>query len=196
MPPKLFDRETLINITLYFEGFLLLVATIWAYLSHINLAQSLAFTWTAAAIGVGAGIALALTSTLFFWLGKYFMLFNQLRQLVIDYVKPMFTDITVIDALLIALASGFCEEIFFRGVMQVRLGIWWTSLVFGLIHGPLPSLFSYALWATLAGLFLGILTEWQKTLWTPILCHMVSNFIALIFLRYFVKPVEPKPEET
>jgi membrane protease YdiL (CAAX protease family) len=39
------------------------------------------------------------------------------------------------DYFIIALMSGVCEEILFRGVLQPMWGIWITSILFVLVHG-------------------------------------------------------------
>lgn len=85
---------------------------------------------------------------------------------------------------LLALASGFAEELFFRGAMQPSLGLWWTSLIFGLVHvGPRRSFFAWAVWAGVVGLALGSIFELTGVLWGPVLAHVWINQRNMTFIR-------------
>ena len=55
--------------------------------------------------------------------------YNKILKLVLGYNLGTF------DYFVIAMMSGICEEILFRGVLQPMWGIWITSIVFVLIHG-------------------------------------------------------------
>ncbi len=81
---------------------------------------------------------------------------------------------------LIALSAGVGEEMLFRGVLQPHLGLWWTSLLFGLAH---PLSLAYILYAALAGLILGGLVEATGALLPAIVCHTVVDAILLYKLK-------------
>jgi len=73
----------------------------------------------------------------------------------------------------IALSAGICEEILFRGAMQPRLGVLWTSLVFAAIHTQYGlSLDSVAVFILAIGL--GLLRRIANTT-TSTICHVVYN---------------------
>ncbi len=75
----------------------------------------------------------------------------------------------------IALAAGICEEVLFRGAMQPRLGVVWTSLVFAAIHTQYGlSLDAVAVFVLAAGL--GLLRKAANTT-TAAICHVVYNTI-------------------
>jgi uncharacterized protein len=91
----------------------------------------------------------------------------------------------------VAAAAGFGEELLFRGLVQAGLaalvggpyGPWIAlaiaSLVFGLFHWLNAT---YALLATVAGLYFGWLLIATESLWPPIVAHGLYDFIALVYL--------------
>ncbi len=73
----------------------------------------------------------------------------------------------------IALSAGICEEALFRGAMQPRLGVLWTSLVFASVHTQYGlSLDAAAVFVLAIGL--GLLRRWTNTT-TTTTCHVVYN---------------------
>jgi membrane protease YdiL (CAAX protease family) len=90
----------------------------------------------------------------------------------------------------LALISSFGEELLFRGAIQPFLGLWFTSLVFGLLHlDPEGGVSAWTVWAMLAGVVLGAATEVTGSLWPAVVIHFVIN---LVGLRSLAKS-EPKP---
>lgn len=90
--------------------------------------------------------------------------------------------------ILIALSAGVGEEVFFRGVLQFHLGLFWSSLLFGLAH---PLSLAYVIYATLAGFLLGGLVEVTGSLFPAILCHTVLDAVML----YRLKAMEAGPQK-
>jgi membrane protease YdiL (CAAX protease family) len=100
-----------------------------------------------------------------------------------DGLAEMIGPIPTKEAVLLALVSGCAEELLFRGALFAHLGLLGTTLLFGLVHVlPRPSLWVYPLFATLAGLLLGILRDGTGSLWPPILAHVVVNAVNLAWL--------------
>lgn len=103
-------------------------------------------------------------------------LHDELKE-VIGKLRP--SEITVL-----ALASGFAEELFFRGAMQPSFGLWWTSALFGLAHvGPRRIFVAWGVWAFLVGLALGSIFELTGVLWGPVLAHVWINHRNMTFIR-------------
>ncbi len=103
----------------------------------------------------------------------------QMRRLAAD-IREILEGSSQRALLVMALASGIGEEVFFRGGMQTSLGLLATTLIFGLLHG-LPGT-RYAAWGAFAlvvGLGLGLLRELEQGLWGPILAHVCINFVNL-----------------
>jgi len=84
----------------------------------------------------------------------------------------------------LALASGFAEELFFRGAMQPMLGLMITSVIFGAVHvGPRPVFLAWTTWAFAMGLLLGLIFELTGVLWGPVLAHVWINQRNMTFIR-------------
>jgi uncharacterized protein len=73
----------------------------------------------------------------------------------------------------IALAAGVCEEVLFRGALQPRLGILWTSLVFAAVHSQYGLSLDVVAVYVLA-VCLGLLRSFANTT-TTVVCHVAYN---------------------
>jgi membrane protease YdiL (CAAX protease family) len=92
---------------------------------------------------------------------------------------------------LVSAAAGFGEELLFRGLLQAGLaellpvpyatwiGLIAASLVFGAFHWLSTT---YAILATLAGLYFGCILMYTDSLWSPIIAHGLYDFLALSYL--------------
>ena len=89
-------------------------------------------------------------------------------------------DLKPYEILVIALASGIAEEIFFRGAFQPLLGLVATSLIFGLAHFPVNKrLIPWTIFAIGMGFLLGALYIKTGNVVTPIITHVLINLINL-----------------
>jgi len=91
------------------------------------------------------------------------------------------------DCIVLAVASGVAEEVFFRGVLQPALGWLLASLVFGCAHfAPRRELLPWTGFALAAGLVLGALFESTGNLVAPIVAHVGINGVNLrrLVVRY------------
>lgn len=196
MQSRSLDRVTIMNITLVLEAALLLVATFWIQIAQIDLTQTFKLSRNGLFIALISGCGTALSGFVIVWLGKIFKnppkWITSLSKIVFEEVGPLFSGLKFSDIVILAAASGFCEEVFFRGVVQSQLGFLPTSVLFGFFHCPSPRHLSYGLWALSAGLLLGWLRDWTGSLWVPIIAHSVSNLIAIAGLRYMVKSSSSK----
>ncbi len=85
-----------------------------------------------------------------------------------------------------ALTSGIAEELFFRGAMQPILGLWASSLVFGILHvGPSRTFVPWTLSALAVGLLLGALFAATGELIGPMVAHVLINYENLHFIEGF-----------
>lgn len=187
------DRGLLLNIVLYIEGALLLLATIWCWLGNILLAPVLVPHGKDFAIGAAVGVALVFTSFVIYS-GSYLLekVFPKraagpilsMKRIAVEELAPLFRDITVLDALLISVVSGFCEEVFFRGALQLDFNLYIAAGIFGMFHMPTLRYLTYGIWAMVAGLMFGLSMEATNSLWTPITGHVLNNLIVILFLRF------------
>lgn len=87
--------------------------------------------------------------------------------------------------LVFAVLAGVCEEFFFQGALQPLLTNWMknphiaillTALIFSALHfqfyGFIPRF--------LLGVYLGYLFYWSRSLWLPILAHVLHNALSLL----------------
>jgi membrane protease YdiL (CAAX protease family) len=191
MQTKDIDRVVILNVTIVVEAVLLLVATFWSQLAEIPLLPLFAANQQSLLTGVVAGFAIAASGFALLWLAKQLAASSkwlaELRTIVMDEVAPLFATFTLADIVLVAAASGFCEEVFFRGVIQSQFGLFGAAAFFAIFHCPSLRHLPYGLWALTAGLLLGGLLTFTHSLWTPILAHSISNLIVLMCMRYPLK---------
>ena len=91
--------------------------------------------------------------------------------------------ISVPNSLLLALASGMAEEMFFRGALQPQVGWLAASLLFGLLHFiPRRDLLPWAGFAVLVGGLFGALFLWTGNLVAPVVAHVLVNAVNLPML--------------
>lgn len=111
-------------------------------------------------------------------------------------LAAMFGGLGWLGVLWLALISAVGEEILFRGAIQPFLGLWFTSLLFGLLHlDPEGGISAWTLWAVLAGVLLGAVVQVTGSLWPAIMIHFVVNFIGIRSLtRIVLKPVKASPD--
>lgn len=80
--------------------------------------------------------------------------------------------------LLIALVAGIGEEIFFRGLVQRQLGMWWQAILFAVAHATNASVVQLLVVLPI-GLFFGWWIRRGGSLYTTIAAHSTYNFTLL-----------------
>lgn len=124
------------------------------------------------AIGLGVGLATVLgwrASLAFGWARRM----DQAFRKMLAPVRPS-------DAFGLALMSALAEELFFRGLLQPRLGLVATALLFGVVHVPQRrSQIPWTLGAIAMGFVLGLLYDWRAGILAPTLAHFTVNYFNL-----------------
>ena len=115
------------------------------------------------------------------------------RELLEDELFPVLRTISPFQILLLSALAGVGEELFFRGLLQPRLGIFLASVIFGVVHGPQRSLWPLALWATIMGWLLGLMYVYSNSLTLPILVHAGYDAMAIGYIRLW-QPAKNGPE--
>lgn len=104
---------------------------------------------------------------------------------ILDKMRPplesAIRSLQIYDIVLISLAAGIAEEIFFRGLMQGLIGIVAASVIFGFLHALTMT---YFLIATVIGVYLGIIYELSGNLLPSIIIHTLYDIVAIYMLRY------------
>jgi len=104
----------------------------------------------------------------------------------------MLGPITPREAIWLAVFSGLAEELLFRGALWSHLGLWGTTLLFGLVHiVPRRALWGYPLFAAGAGLMLGILRDASGSVFPAMLAHVTVNGLNLWWLSKRAATPEP-----
>ena len=86
--------------------------------------------------------------------------------------------------LVLGIASGLGEELFFRGLLMTTFGLVASSLAFGLLHQMRGSVrWIWAAWATVMGLLFGALFLATGSLLGAVVAHAAINVTNLRFLR-------------
>lgn len=91
----------------------------------------------------------------------------------------------IANLLIFAVLAGVCEEFFFQGALQPlmmkwtknpHIGIFITALIFSALHfqfyGFIPRF--------VLGVYLGYLFFWSRSLWLPILAHVLHNALSIL----------------
>src|SRR5262245_55710569 len=114
-----------------------------------------------------------------------------LRDLTSEVITQMFGGASLLQLAAVAIAAGLGEELLFRGLIQAGmsrlipgpaapwLALAVAAVVFGVCHWLNTT---YALLATLAGAYFGLLLMWTGNILTPIVAHAAYDFIALVYL--------------
>ncbi|HEV7672258.1 MAG TPA: CPBP family intramembrane glutamic endopeptidase [Thermoanaerobaculia bacterium] len=93
--------------------------------------------------------------------------------------------------LLLSLSAGFVEETFFRGLLQPRVGIAFSTACFVLAHAAYGSPF-LLIGVTLLSLIYAFLVRWRQNLWPAIAAHALFDGIQLLVVipaaLRFMKP--------
>ncbi|GAA0367162.1 CPBP family intramembrane glutamic endopeptidase [Bacillus horti] len=98
--------------------------------------------------------------------------------------ERLFRDVNVWQIAIIALGVAVVEEFLFRGVLQNLIGLFWSSVIFALLHFRYLKKWLYSVLIIGISLGFGFMYEWTGSLWGMILAHFLIDFILGILIRY------------
>ena len=178
-------RITTLAFVVY--GPLTVGALAWAWLGGGRFAWTLETPWLSApyserfALSLGLGLMLALVVVA---MTPLLVERTQWARALHVELEAIISPLSSAEITTLALASGFAEELFFRGAMQPVLGLLITAVIFGAVHvGPKPVFFAWTTWAFVMGLLLGMIFELTGVLWGPVLAHVWINQRNMSFIR-------------
>ncbi|RMG19411.1 MAG: CPBP family intramembrane metalloprotease [Deltaproteobacteria bacterium] len=128
-------------------------------------------------MGIGAGIAFGALAHLasrfarrrYAWAKGFY-----------DRMYELLGPLSLPQVIVAAAASGFAEELLFRGALFPVIGLFGSSAVFGLLHvGPGREFRVWPVYAAVMGLCFALLYQASGTLLAPILAHFTVNFFGL-----------------
>lgn len=157
------------------------------------ISEVIAWSWRDAAIGVAATAPLGLFLNWFMRTDRTAI--AKFRREQIEFFAGLGFELTWPRIILLALASGISEELFFRGFLQVYIdgftpvavSIFVTNVLFGLLHWRTAI---YALIAGSVGIYLGVLFWLTGNLVAPMVAHGVYNFFAFILTRQSLRALQ------
>lgn len=106
---------------------------------------------------------------------------SNLKRIMLQDIRRIFIHARFFDLVAIAAAAGVAEEMLFRGILQPQLGLLPASVLFGLVHFVTPT---YAVAATLMGIYIGLVFSVFESLFAVILLHALYDLYALMYIRY------------
>ena len=83
--------------------------------------------------------------------------------------------------LAISVAAGVGEEIFFRGLLQPRIGLWASTALFALGHVGYGQPF-LLLGVTVLSLIYGLLARWRGNVWAAVVAHTLFDAVQLLVI--------------
>jgi len=145
------------------------------------------FRLEAKAAGYGIAATLPLLGVLRWCLRTEWGPMRRLVKLVEEHLTPYLVGASAWGIVLLSLMAGIGEEVLFRGVIQAgladRLPAWLAvgiaALLFGVAHWLTMS---YAVFAILIGVYLGILFLLTGNLLAPAVTHALYDVVALTVL--------------
>jgi membrane protease YdiL (CAAX protease family) len=180
------NRYGFLTAAILFEGSLIGVATVLGlWLGVDPLAQ---FAWDTQ--GALAGLAATVPMFLLFLVSysRPFGPFRRIKQFLRATLGPALAACHWYDLFLVALVAGIGEELLFRGVLQPKLNLVWSNVLFGLVHSITPA---YAVTAGLIGVYLGKLLDFSGNLLAPIVAHAFYDFLAFVVVARDVRRNPP-----
>ncbi len=173
--------KALVRLAILGEGLLVLLAVAWGWWRELPLPAGA--VWEGVLVGCGAAAVLAALNFYLLCGAPAIPPVRSVRRLYLQALKPIFSGVTVLQALVIGLAAGLGEELFFRGVLQTELGLPAASLIFGLLHTGGKGTFVFGCWVAVMGALLGALMQWTGGLTAPVVAHAVYDAAALLYIR-------------
>jgi membrane protease YdiL (CAAX protease family) len=145
------------------------------------------FRLDAGAAGYGVAATLPLLGLLRWCLRTEWGPMRRLVSLVEEHLTPYLARVSLGGIVLVSLMAGIGEEVLFRGVIQAgladRLPAWLAvgiaAVLFGVVHWLTVS---YAVFATLIGVYLGVLFLVTDNLLAPAVTHALYDMVALSVL--------------
>ena len=92
---------------------------------------------------------------------------------------PFIAALPVLTRFMISLSAGFVEESFFRGFLQPRVGIFFSTMFFVLAHLSYGQPFML-IGIALLSLIYAFLVKWRQNLWPAIAAHALFDGVQLL----------------
>jgi membrane protease YdiL (CAAX protease family) len=181
------DRSDFLNLAGLCEGGLVVIAFAVGWFVHVNPVQQLYFDWWSVLVGVLATLPMLILFAVLYWTDL--PPFRRIRELLSEMLSPLLAQCRWFDIVLLAFMAGLCEELLFRGTLQIWASAHWglpsaivvVSIVFGLVHFVTPTYFilATAVAAYLSGTM--FLVD-RPNLLIPITTHALYDYVGFLIL--------------
>lgn len=166
------------------QGVLVFISVIWIlFVPGDNIIKYFTFNLKNVFIGFLVGILIAIAGYIFYLVSKKITFLSDTVELFEKVLAPSFNKLSIPIIFILSIAAGVCEEVFFRGLLYKKLGILFSSIVFGLLHFPGLKYWIYAIWAGFSGALFCYLFSETGSLITPIIAHAVNNITGMFLLK-------------
>lgn len=98
--------------------------------------------------------------------------------------NKIFTSLTVPQIILVTFVIACCEEIFFRGTLQPRFGLFVTSVLFAVIHIRYLAKPILLISALIISFYFGWIFELTHNLYITIMIHFIIDLVLGLILHY------------
>ena len=136
------------------------------------------------AVGLAVAVGFMVINYVLLRCGPDVLPLRLIRTLYRTTLRPLFADVRLSDVVVISIAAGVGEELFFRGALQPEIGLVPASIVFGLLHMGGRGTFVFGCWVAVMGLALGMLANISEGLVAPIVAHSAYDAAAIGYLRW------------
>lgn len=181
-------RKNIVVVGLLVEGFLATIFFVWMHLKGLSFPLVPSGAEILAGV-LSVGPLLLLNGILFGVFTRVQGIFSPFLYLRDEIIKPLADELGPFSALLLACFAGVGEELFFRGMMQVELGVLVTNVLFAFLHfgTAVRKFFLVALVYFGIGLYFSHISIRFDSLWVPILAHACYDYLVIMFMKYFYK---------
>lgn len=175
-----------------FGGLGALISTYTREVSFMVFIRGAKPGWLQILIGIGFGIVTAKAGWQIVELPKL----EKTKLFFTQLIRPL--RLNFLEIIFISVCAGVGEELFFRGAIQPVLGIWFTSILFVLLHGYLNPfnmpLTYYGIYMVLVIGVMGLMTEHFGII-TSMVAHTIIDVLLLSELSRGSLQNEQKQEE-
>lgn len=183
------DRVLLLNLYLT-QGVTLVLGILGFYVINVSHDVSVFTLFAFQPFGTVLGWSLALAGGII--LAELFLVYSLPKKHFDDggINEKLFSDRAIWHIFIIASIVAFSEELLFRAVIQTKIGLFYASMLFALIHIRYLKKWVMFLTVIFVSLSLGWLYEYTGTIIAPMICHFVIDFVLAIMIRYKWLPTQ------
>lgn len=182
------ERTEFLNVAAIVQGGILVLALVLGWFVGVNPWAGIRWDVRSVVWGIGATVPMFVLFVAVWRLP--IPAFERVYGIVLELLGELLSKCRWYDFVLLAIAAGLCEELLFRGVLQVWLtdvtGSLWaalliSNLMFAAAHLITPT---YALLAGIIGVYLGWVMHFVEppNLLVPLLAHTLYDFVGFVFI--------------